>query len=225
MPAEKPLFIHVIGLEGCGHHGVFPIFEKVLTDKFAGTKKKLYFNAGLRDFLRAIYYKGLPRSTVLPDMKIFLDKDADAIFVDDDSYPSYVYRAPHNQWDFVEIHSILEESCDIRYFHLRRNIFDTINSHREWDGGLLGHARVLADIQRFIDAGLAKLSSSGVRVIELDYDNIGAEAPAIAQTTGCSTQAVQEAIQGLFKKSTKHYRDHLSDSEIETIGTLFGVKG
>lgn len=223
MTTENPVFIHLIGLEGCGHHGVFPIFEKILHDKYSASERPLYFRTGLRGMFNAIYYKGLPKDIVFSDMETFLYHNPGAIFVDDNSYPSADYREPQNQWDFSEIYARMQGKCDVRLVQLRRNIFNTINSHRDWDGGLLGHAKVLATIQRSLDEKVALLTGQGVKFHDLDYDNIRNDAATIAEITGCDVTAVEAATTDLFEPSRKDYREQLSEDEIGEISRLFDV--
>lgn len=223
MTTNKPLFIHLIGLEGCGHHGVFPIFKQVLSDKYAGMDKQLCFRTGLRGFFHAAYYKGLPKNLVFEDLHKFLYHNPEAIFVDDNSYPSSTYREPRQQWDFAEIHAQLRDKCDVRFVRVRRNVFNTVNSHRDWDGGLMGHAQILARIQGFIDEKFVALEGQGIPLFDLDYDNIESSASVIAEIADCEEASVTAAIEAVFTPSAKDYADQLSDGEIKEIGDLFGV--
>jgi hypothetical protein len=225
MIPEKPLFMHLIGVEGCGHHGVFPIFETLLRQKFEGSGRALFFRRGLRPFIHGLYYRKIPKHFCVAEMVTFLEANPGAIIVEDNSYPSGKFREVNNQWDFAELHQLLIPHCAVRYIHLRRNIFNTVNSHPDWDGGLLGHAAKLAEIGRYMDGKLAALKADGVEIAELDYDRMEEQAAEIAALTGCGVEDAEQAIATVFRKSDKDYRRLLASPDIAAIGELFGAEG
>ena len=89
------------------------------------------------------------------------------------------------------------------------------------DGGLIGHATVLATIQRSLDEKIAALTAQGVPFVDLNYDTIGDDAATIAEITGCEEEAVEAATAALFKPSQKDYREQMSEDEIGEISRLF----
>lgn len=221
MNLTKPVFIHIIGLEGCGHHGIFPIFENILKDKYNNTNTKLYFRNGLRPFINGMYYENKPKEKCIRNMREFLEKNSNSIIVDDDSYPSYVYRTIYNQWDFEEIYFLLESYCTMKYVYLKRNIFNTINSHPRLDGGLIQHAEKLSEINQFIQKKISNLKHKGIDITYLNYDNINDNAEHIRNITGCDLLKVEYAIGAIFRKSSKNYKELLNDNEINEIKALF----
>lgn len=221
MSLDRPVFIHLIGLEGCGHHGIFPIFEKVLTDKYAGTGTALYFRRGLRRYINNLYYKRLPKAYCVEAMAAFLARNRNSVIVDDNSYPSSGFREPDSQWDFAELYNLLKDHCEVKYGCISRNIFNTVNSHPRWDGGLVNHARVLAENAKFIDAGISALAQDGIDIVRLDYDRIGRNVAEISALTGCDAASVEPAIRSVFVASDKDYRELLSDPEVAEIERLF----
>lgn len=223
MIPDGPLFIHLIGLEGCGHHGVFPVFETLLQKKFGDSGRKLFFRRGLRPFIHGLYYRKYPEQVCVAEMVKFLQANPGAIIVDDNSYPSSRFREVDSQWDFAELHRLLSPHCAVRYIHLRRNIFNTVNSHPDWDGGLLGHAARLAGIGRYIDGQCAALRADGVEIAELDYDRLEEQAAEIAALTGCGRADAEHAIAEVFEKSDKDYRQLLEPADIDAIAELFGI--
>ena len=48
-------------------------------------------------------------------------------------------------------HNILSKYCDLIYIVLERNLYNTINNHPTWDGGIINHAKKLCEIKGFID--------------------------------------------------------------------------
>lgn len=225
MNPAKPLFIHLIGLEGCGHHGIFPIFQQLLLERHGHGETQVYLRTGLRTFLDRLYRGNESRPMVVRALREFVSCNPNAVFADDNSYPSHVSREIGNQWNFVDIHELLHDLCEIRYLRIHRNIFNTVNAHREWDGGLAGHARVLKVMQDFIDSGIAILAGNGVRIPVIDYDHIAASMDLIAAATGCGIDSVRRATSQLFRKSEKDYRVILTSDEIRMIGEVFGVAG
>ena len=43
MSRETPLFVHIIGLEGCGHHELIPILSQAVTETHGGDEYNRFF--------------------------------------------------------------------------------------------------------------------------------------------------------------------------------------
>ena len=60
--------------------------------------------------------------------------------LEDNSYPSGNNRYISNQRDIHEIYHTLKDHCEVQFAHLIRNIYNMVNSRREFDASLQAHA-------------------------------------------------------------------------------------
>jgi hypothetical protein len=154
----------------------------------------------------------------------FLGKiPSDSIMLEDNSYPSGNNRDISNHWDIHEIYHILKDHCEVRFTHLTRNIYNTVNSRREFDASLKAHAEKMAETGRFVDSKILDLEANGVAITRLNYDNLENQSAEIGAMIDCSATAVDKAISEQFNKSTKDYNDLLTADEIQGIKNAFGL--
>jgi hypothetical protein len=224
MTRERPLFVHIIGLEGCGHHGLHPVMEQAITETHGGDRDSRFFRKGLRNAFDGIWCRNYSKPDCIRGAVHFLEKiPRDSIILEDNSYPSGKNRDLQQQWDFVEFHGFLKEHCEIRFAHLSRNIFNLVNSRRQFDDGLKAHALKMAEIGKYIDTKIAGLEDQGVPITRLNYDDLENQSAEIGALIDCPTDAVDKAIKEQFTKSTKDYRDLLTEDEIQGIKNAFGL--
>ncbi len=166
----------------------------------------------------------IPNQTVSGGAHHFLEKvPRDSIILEDNSYPSGKYRDVSNQWDIQEIYHLLKDHCEVRFAHLTRNIFNLVNSRRQFDDGLKAHAEKMAEIGHYIDSKMAALEADGVTITQLSYDELEQQTAKIGALIDCPADAVDRAVQDQFKKSTKDYHEILTGEEIQDIKDSFGI--
>jgi len=75
---------------------------------------------------------------------------------------------PGNSVDLLEFVDLFSEHGDVRVLVLHRNLVSSSWSHREWDGGLLPHARVLALFNDYLTKVLVSLKSANWKWIRYE---------------------------------------------------------
>ncbi|MBK17481.1 MAG: hypothetical protein CMM52_01400 [Rhodospirillaceae bacterium] len=224
MERKTPLFVHIIGLEGCGHHGLYPVMGQAIVETHGGDEFNRFYRSGLRNAFDGIWCRNYSKRDCIRGALHFLEKvPRDTIILEDNSYPSGKYREVQHQWDFVEFYDFLKEHCEIRFALLNRNIFNLVNSRREFDDGLKAHALKMAEIGNFINERISALEAKGVPVTRLDYDFLESQTAEIGALIDCPAEAVDTAMKEQFKKSTKDYRETLSDQEIQDVKDAFDI--
>ena len=213
------MIIHTVGLEGCGHHGLEPIIRNIVqrTDVYHRKEK-------LQQICDYCALNNDYESLMEKCEEFFNEKDG--VFYIDNSYPSShkkENRTVEKQWRFSKIYTILNQYRTTRILHLKRNIFNTINSHSDLDGGIISHAKKLYEINNFIESELSILQSNNVEVIELYYEDIPTEKghKIIASLLSTSIEIVKLAIDQEFKMSTKDYKSILNPETINEISLIF----
>ena len=213
------MIIHTVGLEGCGHRGLEPIIRNIVK------RKNVYHSKGeLQQICDYCALNNDYESLMEKCEKFFNEKDG--VFYIDNSYPSShkkENRTVEKQWRFSKIYEILNRYRVTRILHLKRNIFNTINSHPDFDGGIISHAKKLYEINNFIESELSILQSNNVEVIELYYEDIPTEKghKIIASLLSTSIEIVKLAIDQEFKMSIKDYKSILTPEIINTISFIF----
>jgi len=124
------------------------------------------------------------------------------------------YEVPENL-SVNPLNNELSEFTPIKLIHLKRNIFDTINSHSNWDGGILGHTQKLAEINHFILNELTILKNQEAEVIDINYEDINQSSNILASILQVDQNLVQDAIDRKFKLSKKSYKNLLDNHTIE----------
>lgn len=207
---------HVIGLEGCGHHGLEKIIVNILKTR-KGFKKKQCIN-NFKQFRNIDNFKKNEKN-IIP----FLNN---SIIYTDDSYPSSTNRTIEKQKNITKIHSIVSKHAEIKFLYLKRNIYNLINSHPGFDGGIIKHAKKMYEIQNYIENQIGELRKNNVEVIELNYEDIDKEegCKTIATFISEDVTVVKNNISKHFKQSQKDYNKILDKKIIDEISNIFKLK-
>ncbi len=120
----------------------------------------------------------------------------------------------------TEIYKHLSKFMPVKLIHLKRNIFNTINSHPYWDGGILGHSKKLAEINSFILNELTTLKTQGVKITEINYEDIEQSSNVLSAIIEKDENIIQTSIDKCFKPSKKCYKTRLDDKTIENINKI-----
>jgi hypothetical protein len=207
------MIIWTIGLEGCGHHGLEAVIKQLLNiDELAYYKNKRRLHKILNT-----YSKSKDGDTFKKQLGNFLsNRNLKSTYYIDKSFPSgFKQREVINQWPISKIYNELSEFTPIKLIHLKRNIFDTINSHPHWDGGILGHTQKIAQINHFILNELTILKKQETEVIDINYEDINQSSNILASILSVDQNLVQDAIDRKFKLSKKSYKNLLDNHTIE----------
>ena len=101
--------------------------------------------------------------------------------------------------------------------YLKRNIYDTINSHPELDGNIINHTKVLKESKKYIENQIALLRNKNIKVFELNYEDIDNNngIKKISEILRVDFNIVKDSVNENFKKSKKSYIDILDGDTIE----------
>lgn len=212
------MIIWTIGLEGCGHHGLEAVIKQLLNiDEFTYYKNK-------RELYRILntYSESINDDTLKKQLGDFLsNRNLKSTYYIDNSFPSgFKQREVINQWPISKIYNELSEFMPIKLIHLQRNIFDTINSHPNWDRGILGHTQKLAEINHFILNELTILKKQEAEVIDIHYEDINQSSNILASILSVDQNLAQDAIDRKFKLSKKSYKNLLDNNTIEQMNQI-----
>lgn len=205
------MIIHTIGLEGCGHHGLENVIVKILQKENNYVNKEILNNSILqksRNCDNKLEFK--------QRIEKYL-KNRNYLIYTDDSYPSGSNRTIDEQKNIVEIYDIITRYDELVLIYLKRNIYDTINSHPELDGNIINHTKVLKESKKYIENQIALLRNKNIKVFELNYEdidnNIGIR--KISEILRVDFNIVKDSVNENFKKSKKSYIDILDGDTIE----------
>jgi len=212
------MIIWTIGLEGCGHHGLEAIFKEVIGrehDEYYKLKTGLYEICN--DFVdhgdSTMFDKALNN--------FFNAKNQQSIHYIDRSFPSSSKKRDLiDQWQISEIYKHLSRFMPVKLIHLKRNIFNTINSHPDWDGGIIRHAKKLTEINSFVLNELSTLKTQGVQIIEINYEDIEHSSNVISSIIEKDENLIKTSIDKCFKPSKKCYKNILDTKTIENISKI-----
>ena len=212
------MIIWTIGLEGCGHHGLEAIFKEVI-----GRKHVEYYKLkrGLHEICNDFVDHGDPTMFDKALNSFFNVKNQQLIHYIDNSFPSgFKKRGLIDQWQISEVYKHLSRFMPVKLIHLKRNIFNTINSHPSWDGGILGHAKKLTEINNFLLNELSTLKAQGVQIIEINYEDIEQSSNVLSAIIEKDENIIRTSIDKCFKPSKKCYKTRLDDKTIENINKI-----
>ena len=138
------MFIFVLGLEGCGHHGL----SKVVNHSMKNASKSIDFEVSKLRCVRESIVFGAPKELFQNQIEALshLYGQFDCLY-EDTSYPHGGRRSVARQYTFSDEYPYFAKIGSIKVLHLKRNTYNTINSHPHWDGGIINHTKVLSQIQ------------------------------------------------------------------------------
>jgi len=151
------MIIHTIGLEGCGHHGLENIIVKILQ------KKNNYVNKHILNSIIQYSRNCDNKITFEKEVEKYL-KNKDYLIYTDDSYPSGWNRTINQHKNIIKIYDTISKYNEIVFIYLKRNIYNTINSHPEIDGNIINHTKVLKESKKYIENQIKLLREKNVKV-------------------------------------------------------------
>jgi len=238
---KKIKFIYVIGVEGCGHHGFYPMlttsiaaYEKARCEKHLAPPMLGRWGA-LRRLFNKLWYDATPlapteRRRVLLELDLLMKRvasladasPAPAYIVEDNSFPSSVYRSTSRQWDLLELREIMAPYVATYFIALYRNPSAATFSHPEFDGDLRGHARVIAEFLEYLNGKLELLGRECYRVVH--YEDLMRRDQAMVATLSDYLDVPPVYFQAGFdqlRASKKDWRIQLPSEDREWLINFF----
>lgn len=224
---NKVSFIYVVGVEGCGHHGLSLIIENAIKNfkETSGEKVIVYrYLPKLRDIFCEFWYstdytpfdvkRDIIKEIFKESFHKKLETECKYFILEDNSFPSELRRGLDKQWDLEEMTELLRPYAKIHYLVLYRDPIAMTFSHKEYDGGLRNHALVVADFLEYLDSKLANLGSEVFRVINYKdlIDKQKALGPALAGFLGLPLKDIQEGFK-YIRRSKKDWRIQMPDDD------------
>lgn len=208
---------NVIGLEGCGHHGLEKVIINII-NKYSNYIDKYELNN--------IILKHLSRNC--DDFNIFENKikeyleNKNYILYTDDSYPSGPSKTNKQQKNIINIYQIINKYANIKFIYLKRNIYNTINSHPEFNNDIIEHAQVIMRTKNYIEKQIEILREQNVDVYEINYEDIDTDNgyKIISDFINVSTEIVKTSVKKYFIPSQKNYTKLLDTQTIQSIDNI-----
>ena len=228
----KTKFIYIIGIEGCGHHGFMPIVENIISSSL-NDEANLYSRWGeLRKAFDRIWLAKNPLINMrgkfqlnrlfvrLHTKKSIRD---DAVYIlEDRSFPSKDRRTPDQGWNLYELYERVRRHSEVYLIVLNRDPIAATFSHKDWDGGLKGHAEVIAQHLDYLSATMKAIGVSNFRSIsyeELSTNRVQV-VEGIVSYLGLRNADVKKAFKD-FRQSKKNWQISLDEEDIKWIQSFF----
>lgn len=205
----------VIGLEGCGHHGFTPIIRSLIKGYARENHQESVRLSHI--FNKRCFQKLHLRDVFRDEISEFFRTKTTNDLVLDRSFPGVPdpeLRPVDRQWLISDIYDeVIKYTPNVHIIHLNRDIYNTINSHPTWDGGILQHAKLLVDINSFILNEMERLESKNVPVSVVNYETIDSDVTTriLSNITGVDKKIASNRIKRHFKISTKDYKKIIDD--------------
>lgn len=245
---HRPQVLYIAGVEGTGHHGVMPMVLYPAVRKFGAATFSWWRS------LREVLMKTRPSQrrerlkTLLEAMGVF---DKPHFIMEWASWPFGEHvrnrwckgsddpaallreersHNPGNSVDLMEFIELFREHADVKVLVLHRNLLSAAWSHKEWDDGLVEHAKVLALFNDYLTKVLRGLEPSMWRWVA--YEDLceawGASdfeaADEIAEFLGLPQAPLSRAFR-YFKPSRKDAAAEMSPENLRTLRDLDSRKG
>jgi hypothetical protein len=210
------IIYHIIGLEGCGHHGLESIVTNIIN------KKKNYEK---KNYIHSLFNKVKTNNNYIEferNIKEYLE-NSNYIIYTDDSYPSGKNRDIINQLNIIKMNEIISKYAKIKFLYLNRNIYNTINSHPNFDNNIINHTKKIMEIKNYIERQLEQLEEEKqINIVKLYYEDIDTDiGHKIISIFFCiNFEDVKNSINKNFFKSTKDYKKILSKQQINNIDNI-----
>ena len=213
------MIIHTIGLEGCGHHGLDNVIVKILQQKKNYVNKLILNNSILKQSRNCDN-----KITFEINVEKYL-KNKNYLIYTDDSYPSGRNRAINQHKNIIKIYDTISKYDEIVFIYLKRNIYNTINSHPKFDGNIINHTIVLKETKKYIENQIKLLREKNVKVFELNYEDIEKDIgiKTISDIINVDFEIVKDSVNKNFRRSKKNYIDILDINTIHEMEKILSI--
>ena len=232
-------FVYVIGVEGCGHHGFYPMLASSIAahERMRCGPHPLPPMLGrwppLRRIFNALWYEApdaVRRRALVAELNALMERvlaqgeqsPGTAWILEDNSFPSAGQRSLDRQWDVLDMAALLAPHAEVRFIALYRDPCAMTFSHPEFDGGLRAHARVVAEFLEYLNGVLEALGRARYRVAR--YEDLMARDPAmtamLADYLDLPPACFEAGFQAL-RPSSKDWRRQLPAGERDWLADWF----
>jgi len=213
------MIIHIIGVEGCGHHGLESVIVNILQKSNKYVHKQKLNNIILPKSRNCDKNRNFEK-----EVELYL-KNKNYLIYTDDSYPSGNNRTINEHKNIIRIYDTISKYQPIIFIYLKRNIYNAINSHPKFDGNIINHTKVIKETKKYIENQIKLLRDKNVKIFELNYEdidkNIGIE--KISEIIGVDCEIVKDSVNKNFRKSKKNYIDILNIDTIQEMKKILSV--
>eukprot|EP00930_Biecheleria_cincta_P099148 TRINITY_DN90793_c0_g1_i1.p1 TRINITY_DN90793_c0_g1~~TRINITY_DN90793_c0_g1_i1.p1 ORF type:complete len:839 (+),score=138.08 TRINITY_DN90793_c0_g1_i1:26-2542(+) len=242
-PKCRPQVLYIAGVEGTGHHGVMPMILYPAIRQYGAATFAWW--RSLREILmkthpnkRKQLLKELLESMSVFEKQHFIMEWSSWPFGEDERSrwsrgcddPHAVEREansgnPGNSVDLMEFVELFQEHADVKVLVLHRNLVSASWSHKEWDDGLVEHAKVLALFNDYLTGVLRRLKPSMWRWVsyeKLCAAHLGGRIEAvdsIAEFLDLPKAPLQRAFR-YFKPSSKDAASEMSPANLRVISDI-----
>ena len=203
------MIIHIIGLEGCGHHGLENVIVNILQKSNKYVHKRKLNNVILPKSRNCDKNRNFEK-----EVELYL-KNKNYLIYTDESYPSGNNRTINKHKNIIRIYDTISKYQPIIFIYLKRNIYNTINSHPKFDGNIINHTKVLKESKKYIENQIKLLREKNVKVFELNYEDIDHDIgiKTISEMIKVDFEIVNDSVNNNFRKRKQNDIDIL-DSDI-----------
>ena len=160
------MIIHIIGVEGCGHHGLESVIVNILQKSNKYVHKQKLNNIILPKSRNCDKNRNFEK-----EVELYL-KNKNYLIYTDDSYPSGNNRTINEHKNIIRIYDTISKYQPIIFIYLKRNIYNAINSHPKFDGNIINHTKVIKETKKYIENQIKLLRDKNVKIFELNYEDI-----------------------------------------------------
>lgn len=247
--SHRPQVLYIAGVEGTGHHGVMPMILYPAVRQYGSCT--LSWWRSLREVLMKVHprqrrqrLKALLEAMHVFDKPHFIMEWASWPFgeharsrwskgCDDPHGLEREERSgnPGNSVDLLEFVELFRDFADVKVLVLHRNLLSAAWSHKEWDDGLVEHAKVLALFNDYLTKVLGRLDPSMWRWVSYEelssswsqkcYDEVGQE---LGDFLGLKPAALSRAFR-YFKPSRKDAASEMTRENLRLLQQLEARKG
>ena len=230
-------FIFIAGVEGCGHHGLFPVIETAIKSSIQaeGSESKVFPRwPPIRELFNALwssrsvtpqqqqYIRMRIGELMQHGVKLAHSTGCRQFVLEDNSFPSGMNRDLAWQWDIVEMVELLKPYADIKVLALYRDPVAMTFSHEEWDGGPENHARLVAAFLEHLNNKLLQLDPAVVKTVY--YEDLVDNQDQLAEPLSSYLELELESIKTGFqqvRKSEKNWQTQMPPERREWMTTFF----
>ncbi len=231
-------YVHVIGVEGCGHHGLYPVLKNSLEHEGTHAPDRPMVVLGrwtqLRKLFDKLWYEphadADERARVCSAIDNLMERltnwpefgQKERLILEDRSFPARDRRKPEQQWDLLEMSLLMRRWADIRYILMYRNPIAMSFSHPAHDGELRAHAQVLAAHLEYLNQKLQTLAPESLLVVHYEdlLQNQDKVAAGLANYLHISEASAHVGLQAV-RASGRDWRTQMDAADRQWIEAFF----
>ena len=224
---DKLKYIHIVGIEGTGHHFWEAYIPKLLETESNKNKNTIYYNndheKNLRTELRDIYWNTKcinERKHKYKKLRTLIDTSyKNCIIHQNDSYPCGIdNRKPEQNIDFYEFYKLTKDIIDFKFIFIERDFEKTCCARKYLDGGLNKHTQNMFDHILWLNNRKVHIDKSDY--ITIKYKNIKNDIDNFINFV----EFDKNTCLNIFKNTFRQSRRTVSNKEKNIIKNIFNEK-